>query len=96
MSNNDARSMKDLVSILIKQLGLNEQILEQKIKADWQEIVGDIASLKIQVLSLKDGVLYLNSSASVWTNEFGLRKSEIINKINIKYNCEIIRNITIN
>lgn len=96
MSNNDARSMKDLVSVLIKQLGLNEQILEQKIKADWQEIVGDIACLKIQVLNLKDGVLYLNSSASVWTNEFKLRKSEIIRKINDKYNSEIVRNITIN
>lgn len=96
MNNSDARSMKELVSVLVKQLGLNEQILEQRIKADWQDIVGDIAYLKIQVLNLKDGVLYLNSSSSVWTNEFQLRKFEIIRKINEMHNTEIVHNIKIN
>lgn len=87
--------MKDLVSVLIRQLGLNEAIIEQKIKSDWAELIGEIACTKIEVISLKSGILYLNSTASVWTNELNLRKAEIIHRINEKYNSEIVRNIII-
>ncbi len=95
MNSNDPRSMKELVSKLINQLGINDQILVQKIKSEWQDIVGDIAYQRIQVLDLKNGVLHLSSSTSVWNNEFRLRKFEIIQKINDRYHSQIVSDITI-
>lgn len=95
MNSNDPRSMKELVSKLINQLGINDQILVQKIKSEWQDIVGDIAYQRIQVLDLKNGVLHLSSSTSVWINEFRLRKFEIIQKINDRYHSQIVSDITI-
>lgn len=95
MYSKDARSMKDLISTLVNQLGLSEQVLEQKIKADWIEIIGEIAANKINVSYLKSKVLHLESSASVWTNELILRKAEIVSKINQKYSKEIVVDIVI-
>lgn len=94
MYNKDARSMKELIGTLVKQLGLSEQVLEQNIKTDWAEIIGEIAANKINVCYLKSKVLHLESSASVWTNELILRKTEIINKINFRYSNIVVNDIT--
>lgn len=95
MYYKDAQSLKELTSLLIKQLGISENIYEQKIKDDWAEIVGEIAASKISVNFLKDKLLHLESSASVWSNELVLRKAEIIEKINSKYHNDIVQNIRI-
>ena len=94
MYSKDARPMKDLIATLINQLGLSEQVCEQRIKSEWAEIVGDIAVHKITVNYLKSKILHLESSTSVWSNELILRKAEIIEKINAKFNQEIVKDIS--
>ncbi len=95
MKNYNLHRMKDLINDFIETNGYEEYFILENVKRDWHLFVGEIASSKIRIKSLKDGVLSLATHSSVWRSEFMLRKSEFIKKINTYYKKEIIKDITI-
>lgn len=94
MDNNSFHSLKDLIQEYINKNNMQEYVLVENIKNDWHIITGNFASKKIKVLSLKNGILRLKTNSSVWRNELILRKTEFINKINLHYKNEVIKDIT--
>ncbi len=93
--DHNTHSLKTVIDSIINKYGWTEQVYFERIKDDWQEIVGDLPSKKIKIKAYKDKILFLSSSASVWSNELILRKEEIIKTINEKYSKYLVKDIVI-
>ncbi len=93
--SNDYYDLKSVLDKIIEKNGWTESVYQERIKRDWKEFVGEIASKNIKIKKLKDKILFLSGSASVWNSELLLRKEELINTINTKYGKKLLNNIII-
>lgn len=93
--DSNTHSLQSVLDRIITKYGWTEQVYYERIKEDWNDFIGDIPAKKIKIKALKDKILFISSSASVWSNELILRKEEIIKSINTKYGKFLIDDIVV-
>lgn len=94
MFNN--RSFEKIESILnrtIKNIGLEQKIKEVKILSLWEEVVGEQISKHTKPLYIHKGTFFIETDSPIWSNEIGLLKKEIKEKLNKKIGTEIVKKI---
>ena len=89
------KTLKELIDNLVQIVDLDEQLLQSKLERSWVEIIGPAAANSVTVTFYKNKVLYLKTHSSTWRTELLLRKREIIDRINQKFENEIIKDINI-
>lgn len=75
-------SLKDLLGLVVKKMGLESNILFERIKKDWENIVGKTNAKATTPVALRDGVLTLTVSSPAWMTQTRFYKSSFIEKIN--------------
>ena len=88
MKWNNTRSRKanpvkltHVVQTLVKNLGIGPDIHLEKIKKNWQEIVGVTNSRNTRPVSLKNEILTVAVSSPVWISEVRFQKASFMKKI---------------
>jgi len=87
------QTLGNVLNNLIKDLGIEEKIDENKAIAIWPEIVGTNVSCNSEVEIVKDGILFVKVKSDVWRNELIFLKFDLIKKLNEKIGKKIIVDI---
>lgn len=95
INSKEPRSIKDIVSDFVDDRHLHKYFDYEKLKSDWHIIVGDAFAAKISIYSLKEGTLRLKTNSSVVRYEVSIRKQYFIDKINLHFKKELIKDISI-
>jgi len=78
---------------VIKKLGLERGIKEQRALELWKEVAGKAIKDKTVPLQVTDGVLSIKVRDSVWRQELYFLKEELRGKLNRSLGEEIIKDI---
>ena len=71
-----------IIAPVLTGLGLGPDIRLEKLKKHWQDIVGTMNARNTYPLSLRDGILTIAVSSSVWMTQARFYSSTYIKKIN--------------
>ena len=77
----------------LKKSGLNSGVEQQKALKIWGKTVGNKISKNTEPMSVKNGILVIKTTNSVWKQELQIQKTEIIKKLNKKLKKNIIKEI---
>lgn len=75
-------SLENVLGPTIRDMGIESNILFEKIKKNWENIVGKTNSKNTRPLSLTDGVITIAVSSPVWITQTRFYESKFIKKIN--------------
>jgi rubrerythrin len=74
--------LADILAGTARRPELSSKLRERRCLAAWPRVVGDRIVAVTKPLKAKDGVLTIAVKDSIWRNELGLMKSQIIEKLN--------------
>jgi predicted nucleic acid-binding Zn ribbon protein len=92
---NNNQSVEALFETILKQNGIWQKFLEQKIVNNWKTIVGTKIAKSTTKIEIVGGKLYLSVDSSVLRNELLMLKSNIIDLVNSKAGENIIDDVVI-
>ncbi|MCD6132878.1 MAG: DUF721 domain-containing protein [Deltaproteobacteria bacterium] len=76
------RKIGEVLSEILKDLRCRRLGDEVRIRENWREIVGDIVYKNTQVVGIRNKVLRVKVSSSVWAMELSFIKDRIMENIN--------------
>ena len=77
----------------LKKSGLNSGVEQQEALKIWGETVGNKISKNTEPKSVKNGILVIKTTNSVWKQELQIQKTEIIKRLNKRLKKNIIKEI---
>jgi len=93
MSRKNLISLGDAIKAYFKARRFDEQILENKIKGNWERVVGANFASYTQEIDLRYGILVVKISSSVVRNELMMHKSVLIKSLNESVKSNVIKDI---
>jgi len=93
MKNRDLVPLKEVLEKYLKEKKWDKRIKGYQIINDWKALAGKKIAQSSQPIKIQDKCLFLAVKSNVWANELNLRKGELIEKINLGAEEEIISNI---
>ena len=87
------QSMDDVLKNLVKNLGIEAQLLENKALVIWPTVVGPKIAKNTKAEKIKNGRLFVKAKSDVWKNELMFYKLDIINKLNSKIGKTVVHDI---
>ena len=86
-----AEAMKDY----IREMNLEDKLLEVNLINSWAEIVGRAVSSRTAKVYIRDQILYVHLNSSVARNELMMLKEALREKLNEKAGKEVIKDIVL-
>lgn len=83
-------SVSRSLSYLLSRWGLSSCIAEHQALFVWDEVVGENVMRVAWPLSVRGGVLLIQTKSSVWAQELSMRRGEIIRKLNERIGKQVI------
>jgi predicted nucleic acid-binding Zn ribbon protein len=74
--------LTNILAPVLEDLGLGPDIRLEKLKNHWHEVVGTMNARNTHPLSLRDGILTVGVSSTVWITQARFYSSTFIKKIN--------------
>ncbi|AEV32066.1 DUF721 domain-containing protein [Owenweeksia hongkongensis] len=84
MKKSNEMSLGDAIQAFLKTNELDEKLLETEIYARWEELAGNAINLKTNKVKVEKGILTVYVNSSVVRNELSLRRSELLERVNLK------------
>lgn len=85
--------LNDILKNLIKNLGIERQLLENQAILFWPTIVGPRIAKNTSAERVNDGILFVKVKSDVWRNELLFYKMELIEKLNLKLGKKVVLDI---
>ncbi len=76
------QALKQSLTELLRQLGIERPVRQYGVMARWPEIVGEPIASKTTPERIERGRLYVHVSSPTWRQELALRKDEILALLN--------------
>lgn len=77
----------------LRELGIQERILEQQTLAKWAATVGPQIAASSRAEAVRDGVLFVSCKSSMWSSELSLHTIDIVKKLNAAVGKELVKDI---
>ncbi len=87
------QSMDDVLKNLVKNLGIEAQLLENEALVYWSTVVGPRVAKNTKAEKIKNGRLFVKVKNDVWKNELMFYKIDIISKLNSKIGKTVVQDI---
>jgi predicted nucleic acid-binding Zn ribbon protein len=87
------KSLNDVLNRMMRQLGIEDQVLENGAIGYWAEVAGPKIAQNTKAERVIDGVLFVKVKNDVWRNELLFFKDELIKKINSRLGKSLIHDI---
>lgn len=87
--------LSDSIHSFLKDRKLDIEMHRQVIISEWKNIVGESAANHTANMFFKEKTLYVKMNNSCWKNELHYRKKEIIEKVNLHVQTELITELLI-
>ena len=88
-----AKTIGAIVKRVLKDLRLGKKLLQYEVLGEWDKIVGERIARAATAERVVNGKLIVKVKSSAWRNELSFMKREIIERINGKFNEEVITDI---
>lgn len=85
--------IKPVLDDLIKSMGVQKRMDEEKAALLWGEVVGEKISSHARPVRARGGKLFVEVDSSTWMNELLFYKGEIISKLNRRLRRRVIDDI---
>lgn len=82
-----------LLGELIKSLGLETRLKQQRAVSAWRDIVGPQLAAVTRVKQVKDGIVFVSCRSSAWSQELALHRAQILEKLNAAAGAKVITDI---
>jgi len=93
MNDNNLFSLGEIFGHLLKQYGLNDKMIEQKIENAWANIVGDYCNKCTSKIIYKNKNLFVYIGNAAVKQELNFVKTKIINELNETLGDNFVSNI---
>jgi predicted nucleic acid-binding Zn ribbon protein len=87
--------LSDSIHSFLKDKKLDIEMHRQLIISEWKNIVGESAAHHTVNMFFKEKTLYIKMNNSCWKNELHYRKKEIIEKVNLHIQTELITELIV-
>ena len=91
----DPEGMRDLVAKAVSSLGLGELASAGRLFRSWEEIVGPEVAARSQPLSLREGVLRIQTDSPAWAAEVRYLAPELLRRTNAALGRELARELQV-
>jgi hypothetical protein len=91
----DPEGMRDLVARAVSSLGLGDLAAAGRLFRSWEEIVGSEVAARSQPLSLRDGVLRIQTDSPAWAAEVRYLAPEVLRRANAALGRELARELKV-
>ena len=91
-----AKSADRIGSIIpgvLKQLGLEGRIEEEKLKRQWASVAGEAIAKVSRPVRVRDGVLYVEVESGAWVQELSFRRRQFVELIGDRYRAIGLKDI---
>ncbi len=85
--------LKDLIDKLFKAYGWDQKMKEMDIRSAWPELMGVAVANRTKNIQFRNSIMYLTMDSSVMREELLHGKHIIIDRVNEKAGCELIKDI---
>lgn len=89
----DMKKLETSIKKLLRDLGIEKQVLQYQVIADWPSIVGQRIAEVTKAEKIENQVLFIKVNHSTWRNELHYQKADIIEKINKRIGQKIVIDI---
>ena len=96
MRKSQTLNISEIISVIMKQNGLDEKLAEVRAIRSWEELLGKTVARYTKNLYIKNHTLYVSLNSSIVRNEIMMIRDELIKKINEKAGRKIIDKIVVN
>lgn len=93
MRRDNQQTLGEAIREFLKRNSLDEKLYETEIFGRWEELVGREVNLRTRKVVLKEGVLIVYLNSSVLRNELSMRKTELLEHINMRLRNNPIRGL---
>jgi predicted nucleic acid-binding Zn ribbon protein len=93
MRRSKTISIAEAIKDYTKEMNLDGKLNEAGVINSWEEIVGKAISSRTSKMYIKDRVLHVHLNSSVVRNELLMLRQAILEKLNGKAGCEVIKDI---
>lgn len=90
MKREQAKPIKELLPLFIKEMGLEPGLNQVRISALWDKLLGPVVASATRQKQLKEGKLYVQLNSSVVRNYLFTERNHIISKLNSEMGITVI------
>lgn len=87
------QSLGQIITQLIRDLGIDKKIKEQQLIARWPEVVGDQIAHHTRATTCEAGTLFVEVESASWRHELLYMKPIIIERLNQTAESHVIQDI---
>ena len=87
------KTLQQAINKLIKDLGIENKVLENQVLNVWSIVVGKRIAEISKAEKIKNKILIVKVSNSSWRNELLYHKKNIIDKLNRKFGKKVVEDI---
>lgn len=93
--NYNEFTMKRAISLMLRDLNLQQKVDESKVIAHWHDIVGKLIAKHTTQLFIREKKIYLKVDSAALKNELMYLKDEILAKVNEGFSGKLIEDIVL-
>jgi hypothetical protein len=86
-------SINSALSLILEEFGLKESLVIGKIRAKWQNIVGDLMAIHSIPDRIFKNILFISVDHPVYANEISFMKELIVKEVNEEFGSNEIKDI---
>lgn len=95
MKEGKTKKIDELVTLVLRQMGLEQKFLEHRIFEVWPEVVGQMIASRTKQITISEGRLFLTFTSAVVKNEMMMVKEGLAGALNDKVGAEVVKEIII-
>jgi len=95
MKREQTKSIKELLPLFIKEMGLESGLDEVRLFALWDEMLGPAIASATKQKRLQEGKLFVKSTSSVVRNYLFTERANLVFKINEAMEKKLIKDIVL-
>jgi predicted nucleic acid-binding Zn ribbon protein len=82
-----------VLSRVLNQLGLEQELLGWRAVSDWDALVGPRVARHTRAIAFRDGTLQVEVEGSAWMQELGFLRRDLVEKINRHLGAPFVQDI---
>ena len=95
MKQGKTQKIDELLTLYLKQVGLDRKFKEREVVMIWPEIVGDMIASRTKSVRVSDGKLFVSFTSPVVKNEILFVKEGLIAALNERLREQVIRDLIV-
>ncbi len=90
---NQPQSLTDILSAYLRETGLEQTVLEQRLERLWPELMGKQVARLTEKVEIKDGVVHIKIRSAALRQQLFDCRGKVVEKLNKAVNANVIKSI---